>query len=143
VRTLVPVVVVVAVMSSSTQVCAADRAPAPQRSALSGLGVALAGLSVAGLGLGLAGTLIGSDASQTLRVYTNTPTGAPNQADAGIVSVFARRQSVGSGLAIGGFAAGAAFLVAGLVCLLLDAPRVAVAVVPGREGLTVSAQLQF
>lgn len=138
-KALVPVVVV-AVFLSSTSVRAAE--PAHERSAVSALGVVLAGLGVAGLGVGLAGTLITSDATQTLHVYA--PDGAPNQADAGIVAVFSRRQAQGSTLAIGGFISGAALLLGGLVCLLLDAPRgVSLAVVPGREGLTLSAQLQF
>ncbi len=130
------------VLVASTPVRAAEaEQSAPQRSAVSGLGVALVGLGVAGLGLGLAGTLIAADASRTLSVYA--PNGVPNQADAGIVSVFSRRQGLGSGLAIGGFAGGAALLVGGLICLLVDSPRVALAVVPGRQGLTVSAQLRF
>ncbi len=132
-------VVAAAVVVSSVPARAED-APRSTRGALSGVGVALLVLGVTGLGMGLGGVINFVSADERLALYRS---GAQSE-DAAVVSVLRRQRTDAEVLPWVGLGAGVALLAAGVLCVVLDAPRpLPVAFVPTAQGglLTLSLPL--
>ncbi len=91
------------------------------RGPLSVTGVSLLGLGLASLGLGLAGLASSLDADAMLQPYLHG--GVPLEADAPAAAALSARAAQQRVLAIAGLSAAGALLAAGIVCLLVDAPR--------------------
>ena len=113
----------------ATPARAEDAAP-HQRGFLTGLGLGLLVGGLVGVGAGTAGLFGSIDASVRLSAYGASPSSEE------LTSVFAlqERLSGGTTLAVVGFVGGGLALAGGVVCLLLDSPRVSVAFVPTSQG---------
>jgi len=137
-RGLALAVAVVAAVTTS----APARAQAPtlvrERGATSVAGASFLGLALGAAGLGLAGLLGSLDASALLQGYLKN--GAPTAADAAVAAALDGRVAEQRTLAVVGFTAAGALLVAGVACLAVDAPRApALAALPLPGGGWVAA----
>ena len=101
-----------------------------ERGFLSGLGIGLIVAGAGGVAAGIAGVLNASDTQARLSVYTGTPSAVdePN------VRFLQERLAGNTALAALGLGLGGLALAGGVICLVVDSPRVNVAFAPGPNG---------
>jgi len=110
---------------------AANPPPATtERGFLSGLGIGLLVVGAGGFAGGIAGALNASDAQTRLSLYTGTPSAV----DEPSVRFLEERLAGNTALAVLGLGLGGLALAGGVLCLVVDSPRVNVAFAPGPNG---------
>jgi hypothetical protein len=98
----------------------AEEVVTPRRGFLTGLGLGLLSLGLGGLGVGAAGVLVTNDANAKLTAFESP---LP-QAEGSAYLFLQQRAAAGNTLSIVGFVVGGLALAGGIVCLVLDMPRV-------------------
>lgn len=101
-----------------------------ERGFLSGLGIGLLVVGAGGVAGGVAGVLNANDTQTRLAAYTGTP----SPEDASNVAFLQERLAGNTALAALGLGLGGLALIGGVICLVVDSPRVNVAFSPGPNG---------
>lgn len=133
------VVAVVAATSPAHAESPALEEKAKARGGWSVLGLSLAALGAGGLGLGLSGLAGGERLDGLINAYL--PASAP---DASVLRALLDRRDAATAMSVAGFVAGGAMLIAGIICLIVDAPRrPGFALVPTRTGASLVFALEL